>query len=164
MDSAMATPRSEALRQFTILRGDQPKTRPTWNFPESQLLALITGQQTEGKLAVFEQTMVPNGVVPLHINHREDESFYLVEGKYLFEVSGMLDELGPASHVFVPRGIPHRFRCMERGKMLIVCQPAGIESAFDELTSLRPPVEPLTYAAVCQKYGIEVLGPPLPAP
>ena len=39
--------------------------------------ALITGQQTEGKLAVFEQKMAPNGGVPLHINHREDESFCL---------------------------------------------------------------------------------------
>ena len=159
----MATPGSEALRQFAVLRGDQPRTGPTWNFPDSQLVALITGQQTEGKLAVFEQTMAPNGGVPLHINHREDESFYLVEGKYLFEVGGVLDELGPASHVFVPPGVPHRFRCTERGKMLILCQPAGIESALDELTSLTMPIDPVAFATVSQKYGIEVLGPPLPA-
>jgi len=73
----MATYGPGALREFTILRGDQPKTGPTWSFPDSQLVALITGQQTEGKLAVFEQKMAPNGGVPLHINHREDESFCL---------------------------------------------------------------------------------------
>ena len=154
---------SPGSRDFTILRGEQPRTGPAWNFRDSQLVALITGQQTEGKLAVFEQTMAPDGGVPLHNNHREDESFYLVEGRYLFEVGGRLDELGPASHVFVPRGVPHRFRCIERGKMLIVCQPAGIESAFDELTSLPTPIDPGAFATVCRKYGIEVLGPPLPA-
>ena len=95
----MAISGSGALREFTILRGDQPRTGPKWNFPDSELVALVTGQQTEGKLAVFEQTMAANGGVPLHINHREDESFYLVEGKYLFEVGGVLDELGPASHI-----------------------------------------------------------------
>jgi len=47
--------------------------------------------------------------------------------------------------------------------MLIVCQPAGIESAFDELASLAAPVAPEAFAAVCRKYGIEVLGPPLSA-
>src|SRR5215468_8019105 len=127
----MATSGPEALREFTILRGDQAKTGPTWTFPGSRLTALITGQQTHGNLAIFEQRMAFNGAVHLHINHREDESFYLMKGKYLFEVGGVLNELGPASYVFVPHGVPHRFRCVEDGTMLIVCQPAGIEYAFE---------------------------------
>ena len=47
--------------------------------------------------------------------------------------------------------------------MLIVCQPAGIESALAELTRLPTPIDLAAFATVCQKYGIEVLGPPLPA-
>ncbi len=92
-------------------------------------------------------------------------SFHLVVGTYLFEVSGMVNELGPGSHVFVPRGIPHRFQYVgeKAGKMLIICQPAGIELAFDELARIPAPIEPDKFATVCQKYGIEVLGPPLPA-
>jgi len=130
----------------------------------SQITALVSGRQTQGKLVIFEQTMVPNGGVPLHINHREDESFHLLEGTYLFEVSGVVNELGPGSHVFVPRGTPHRFQYVgeKPGKMLIICQPAGIELAFDELASIPAPIEPDKFATVCQKYGIEVLGPPLP--
>ena len=69
----MGTFGGETFRQFTILQGDQPRTGPTWNLPGSQITALITGQQTQGNLAIFEQTMVPNSGVPLHINHREDE-------------------------------------------------------------------------------------------
>jgi mannose-6-phosphate isomerase-like protein (cupin superfamily) len=145
--------------------GPETRTGPTWDLPGSLITALITGRQTQGNLAIFEQTMTLNGAVPLHINHREDESFYLVEGQYLFEVGGILNQLGPGSHVFVPRGIPHRFRYVSEkpGKMLIVCQPAGIESAFDELAGMPAPVELDKFAAVCRKYGIEVLGPPLPA-
>ena len=79
----MATYGPGALREFTILRGDQPKTGPTWSFPDSQLVALITGQQTEGKLAVFEQKMAPNGEVirPNHLSGlpttRPGESIFL---------------------------------------------------------------------------------------
>lgn len=46
--------------------------------------------------------------------------------------------------------------------MLIVCQPAGIESAFDELANIPPPIDLTTFTAVCEKYRIQVLGPPLP--
>jgi quercetin dioxygenase-like cupin family protein len=161
---AMAASSPEAFRQFMIQQGGQPRTEPTWNLPGSQITALVTGQQTQGNLLILEQTMVLNGGVPLHINHREDESFHLVDGTYLFEVAGTLKELGPGSHVFVPRGIAHRFQYVDEkpGKMLIVCQPAGLESAFDELAQLPAPIEPQKFAAVCQKYGIEVLGPPLP--
>jgi quercetin dioxygenase-like cupin family protein len=126
-------------------------------------VGLVTGEQTQGSLAIFEQTMEPGGAVPLHINHREDESFYLLDGKYLFEVSGSLNELGPGSYIFVPRGTPHRFRYVGEtpGKMLIVCQPAGIESAFDELERLPAPVKSEDFASACRKFGVEVLGPPL---
>jgi mannose-6-phosphate isomerase-like protein (cupin superfamily) len=91
----MATSDPEALRQFTILPGGGPRTGPTWKLPGSRLTALITDGQRQGKLAIFEKTMGPNGGVPLHINHREDEWFYVVEGKYLFEISGILNELRP---------------------------------------------------------------------
>ena len=154
----------EALRQFIIKQGGQSRTEPTWSLPGSQITALVTGRQTQGNLLILEQIMVLNGGVPLHINHREDESFHLVEGTFLFEVGGTLKELGPGSHVFVPRGIAHRFQYVAEkpGKMLIICQPAGLESAFDELARIPEPVEPAKFAAVCQKYGVEVLGPPLP--
>lgn len=160
----MATSGPEAFRQFMILQGGKPRTEPTWTLPGSQITLLVAGRQTQGNLVIFEQTMVLNGAVPLHINHREDESFHLVEGKYLFEVGGILNELGPDSHVFVPRGIAHRFQYIgeKPGKMLIICQPAGIESAIEELARIPAPIEPDKFAAVSQKYGIEVLGPPLP--
>ena len=161
---AMANPSVEAPRQFMILQGSQPRTGRTWKLPGSQITELVTGAQTQGNLLILEQSMTLNGSVPLHINHREDEAFHLLEGKYIFEVGGILNELGPGSHIFIPRGTPHRFQYVDEkpGTMLIVCQPAGIESALDELATLPEPVEPDKFAAVCQRYGIEVIGPPLP--
>ena len=160
----MADPGHEAPRQFMVLQGSQPRTGRTWKLPGSQITELVTSLQTQGKLLILEQSMTLNGGVPLHINHREDESFHLLEGKYLFEVGGILNELGPDSHIFIPRGTPHRFQYVEQkpGRMLIICHPAGIESALDELARLSEPVEPSTFATICGKYGIEVLGPPLP--
>jgi quercetin dioxygenase-like cupin family protein len=160
----MTTLGPEALRRFTILNGDQRRNGPVWEIVAgSQVTPLITGLQTQGNLAIFEQTMIPASGVALHINHREDESFYLIEGKYLFEVGGQLVELGSGSFVFVPRGIPHRFLCLgdKPAKMLIICQPAGIESVFEHAATLATPIDPPAFAAIAQKYGIEILGPPL---
>ena len=133
----------EAPRQFMILQGRQPRTGRSWRLSGSQITELVTGLQTQGNLLILEQSMTLNGGVPLHINHREDESFHLLEGRYLFEVGGILNELGPGSHIFIPRGTRHRFLYVDEkpGKMLIICQPAGIESALDELARLPEPVE-----------------------
>jgi mannose-6-phosphate isomerase-like protein (cupin superfamily) len=147
-----------------ILKGDQPRNGPVRSVvPGSHVTGLITGLQTQGSLAIFEQTMIPTSGVGLHINHREDEWFYVMEGAYLFEVDGQLSELGPASFVLVRRGIRHRFLCVgdKPGKMLVVCQPAGIEHAFEEAATLPTPIDPAAFAAVARKYGIEMLGPPL---
>ncbi len=106
----MTTSNPKPLRDFVVLPGDRQRTELTWSLPGSRVTALVTGRQSEGKLAIFEQSMVRNACVHLHINHREDESFYLIEGNYRFEVGGLLHELGPGSHIFIPRGVSHRFQ------------------------------------------------------
>ena len=158
----MTTPHPEAARNVVMAPAKPERSGPIWNpGPGSQVSLLIGGAQSQGNLVILEQTMHRGGGVPLHINHREDEFFYVTEGAYRFEVDGVLTELGAESYVFVPKGIPHRFMCVQDGKMIIVCQPAGIESAFEEADRLPKPIEGKTFVAVAQKYGLEVLGPPL---
>ena len=158
----MTTPHSEAVRKVVTAPAKQARSGPIWNpGPGSQVSLLIGGPQSQGNLVILEQTMLRGSGVPLHINHREDEFFYVTEGTYRFEVDSKLTELGAESYVFVPKGIPHRFMCVHDGKMIIVCQPAGIESAFEEADRLPKPIDAKTFGAVAQKYGIEVLGPPL---
>src|ERR1700712_2689533 len=47
----------------------------------------ISGKDTDGDLAIFEQTgSTPKGGPPLHIHPLQDEMFYVIEGEYLFQV------------------------------------------------------------------------------
>ena len=43
-----------------------------------------TGQATGGLYAVAEIITTPEGLVPLHVHHREDEAFFVLDGEVTF--------------------------------------------------------------------------------
>ncbi|HZG62405.1 MAG TPA: cupin domain-containing protein, partial [Rubrobacteraceae bacterium] len=47
-----------------------------------------TSEKTGGAYSLFEVTTQPGGRVLAHVQHREDESFYVLEGEYEFLVEG----------------------------------------------------------------------------
>ncbi|MFP4124143.1 hypothetical protein [Coleofasciculus sp.] len=42
----------------------------------------ITGEDTDGVYTVLENVSPPQGGPPLHLHHREDEAFYVLEGEF----------------------------------------------------------------------------------
>jgi quercetin dioxygenase-like cupin family protein len=48
---------------------------------------LAVGDETDGKYAMFEAFVSPGGGPPPHVHSREEEAFYVLEGR----VSGSLD-------------------------------------------------------------------------
>jgi mannose-6-phosphate isomerase-like protein (cupin superfamily) len=55
-----------------------------------------------------------------HRHEKEDEFFYLVEGKLLIDFEDRTMELAPGQGVVVPRGASHRPRAPERTLVLMV--------------------------------------------
>jgi mannose-6-phosphate isomerase-like protein (cupin superfamily) len=55
-----------------------------------------------------------------HQHDREDEFFYVVEGKLLIDFKDRTEELGPKQGIVVPRGVQHRPRAPERTLVLMV--------------------------------------------
>src|ERR1700712_3177669 len=49
----------------------------------------------------------PGAGSPLHVHHREDEWFYVIEGSVTFWVGGQVFEAGPGAFVYGPRETPH---------------------------------------------------------
>ena len=65
---------------------------------------------------------------PLHVHHREDEWFYVIEGALAFWVGGEVIEAPAGSFVFGPRDIPHTFIVSSpEARFLLVTEPAGFE-------------------------------------
>ena len=104
----------------------------------------------------------PNGFgPPLHIHHREDEWFYVLEGEITVWVDGTTAVLPAGAFAYGPQDLPHTFVVTgEQGaRFLMVTHPYGFEefvraASGDEI----PSEERLT--AIAAEYGIEFTGPP----
>ena len=60
-----------------------------------------------------------------HKHEREDEFFYVVDGRFLIDLEGRTVELLPRQGFTVPRGVVHRTRAPQRSIVLMVEQ-AGV--------------------------------------
>jgi mannose-6-phosphate isomerase-like protein (cupin superfamily) len=65
-----------------------------------------------------------------HQHDREDEFFYVVEGRFLVDLEDRTVELLPRQGFVVPRGVRHRTRAPERTVILMV-EGAGIVPTGD---------------------------------
>ena len=87
-----------------------------------------TAADTGGQMTIVEVTEHPGAEAPLHVHHREDEGFWILEGEVTFEVGDTIIEASAGDYVFGPRDIPHRFTVGNDGcRMLFILVPGGIE-------------------------------------
>jgi len=63
---------------------------------------------------------VVQGEFHWHKHDREDEFFYVVEGRLLIDLEGRTVELTPQQGFLVPKGVLHRTRAPERTVMLMI--------------------------------------------
>ena len=66
------------------------------------------------------RTGVFEGEFHWHQHEREDEFFFVVEGRLLLDLEGRTVELGPRQGLLVPRGVLHRTRAPVRTVVLMV--------------------------------------------
>jgi quercetin dioxygenase-like cupin family protein len=130
-----------------------------------------SAETTDGRVAVIE-LLAPQGAgSPLHVHHREDEWFYVMEGALTFWVGGEVIEATAGSFVYGPRDVPHTFLVSSpEARYLVVTEPAGFESFMlavgrpaATLTippAAAPPSDPAPLIAAAAECGIEILGPP----
>jgi mannose-6-phosphate isomerase-like protein (cupin superfamily) len=130
---------------------------------------MIPSQWTGGAYTLFEVSTHPGAGPPLHIQHREDESFYVLEGDYEFLAGKETIRVGAGSLLYVPKGNLHAHKNVGEGegRMLVTQTPGGLYEYFFE--EVGKPVddeeEPLVFedqpdvsriVKVAAKYGIEI--------
>ncbi len=129
---------------------------------------LVTGEDTNGKYALWEAVVPPGGGPPPHVHSREEEGFYVLEGEITFTVGGERVVATAGTFANMPVGTPHSFKneSDRPAKMLISVAPAGLERMFFEVgvplaegaTTSPPPTkaEIERLLAVAPGYGIEI--------
>jgi quercetin dioxygenase-like cupin family protein len=140
-------------------------------FLGSHVSIKASAETTAGRVAVIEH-LTPRGLgSPLHVHHREDEWFYVIEGELTLWVGGRVINAPAGSFVYGPRDIPHTYTVSsETARYLLVTEPGDFATFMRTLAEpasevvIPPPAsEPPDVAAltaVAAEYGIEILGPP----
>lgn len=148
----MLTP--EAGERFTIIGGG--------------VRVLLDGESSGGRCCMFECPIPAGDGPPLHRHEREDELFYVLEGRFKFSVDGkeFFGEAG--AFACAPRGSVHAFRNVgsTTGRLLVTCTPAGLEVPFravrdPEPGSAKPSLTPNQVMEIFDRHGITFVGPPL---
>lgn len=123
----------------------------------------VSLKDTNGDLTVFEYTGNEKGGPPLHIHPHQDEIFFIVQGKYLFQVGNDKHTLNAGDTIFLPRTVPHTFaQLTDNGKMFFLFQPSGkMEDFFRAIGNLTAPPTPEQGAEIFTDHDMKVVGPPL---
>ena len=105
-------------------------------FEGMTLKILLTGSETEGLQAVFEDIVEP-GVGPgRHIHHKQDETFIFIEGTFDVDIDGQLYRMSAGDTAFVPKGTIHAWKNVGEGvgRLRYIFSPAlNIEQMFRDL-------------------------------
>jgi quercetin dioxygenase-like cupin family protein len=137
---------------------------------------LLTAGESAGALGVSLVTMPPGVGTPLHRHTHEAEAFYLLEGTLTYRAGEDIHHLEPGSFIYLPLGVPHAFRITgtKPAQFLALTTPGGLMDLYDEVgipaRERRIPgpdgqpmdVEIAKWNVVGPRYGLEVVGPPLP--
>ena len=125
---------------------------------------LATGKDTDGQYFLVEAIVPPGGGPPSHIQTREEEAFYILEGNVTFYDANGETTVGPGTYLNIPKGAKHRFRNNSdlTAKMLFFFVPAGIEELFDDFSQLGDAGSDHAAAIAVlnrlgRKYGVEYI-------
>ena len=131
-----------------------------------------TGKDTGGRYSLVE-VLEPEGTEgPLHVHHREDEGFWILEGELTFQIGEERLRAAAGSFVFGPKGVPHSYRVdVGPARILYILSPSGFEefiyaSSKPAGSLTLPPAaegppsdaEMERLVALARQHGAEILG------
>lgn len=144
------------------------------------LMEVKLGREDAGAgFGVMVVTQPPGIATPLHVHRNEAEAFYVLDGSIAYEGGGEMYELEEGDFLYLPLDVPHRFRIIgdQPARILALMFPAGLSGLYSEVGTPAlerrvpdPPndaevaAEISRWAEVAPRYGLKVLGPPLPPP
>jgi mannose-6-phosphate isomerase-like protein (cupin superfamily) len=148
-----------------------PGDGPAIWFLRNRMTIKATAASTGGAFGLVESLIAPGFSPPLHVHHREDESFWVLEGEVSMRCGDRTFRAAAGSFVFLPRDVPHTFVVEgdTPARMLTLLTPGGGEGVFidggrpAEHEGLPPETPPDIDALkrVSERYGAEIVGPPL---
>jgi mannose-6-phosphate isomerase-like protein (cupin superfamily) len=140
-------------------------------FTTNRITIKASAQDTGGAFALWESFVPPGSSPALHVHHREEETFWVLEGRLTIRCGDETFSAGPGSMAVLPRDVPHTFVAEgdTPAHLLTLATPGGVEGYFvaagrpagdDGLPPAGPPDLDLLQRHSAE-YGLEIVGPPL---
>jgi quercetin dioxygenase-like cupin family protein len=142
-----------------------------WWFVGTLAIVRVPGEAVDDRFALIE-FLFPHGASPPRHTHRQDESYYVVEGALTVAAGEHRFELQAGGTGVVPMGVAHTFRVdSDDARVLVLSTPAGLErmvrdgSVPASAATLPPPATPRPtpdeLERVFAAHGQVNVGPPL---
>lgn len=113
----------------------------------AKMRLIVPEEETGGGFSVAEFHGQEGAWTVPHIHERMEESFYVLDGSFVFTLDTREVTAKQGDFVMVPRGTPHLIRAgAGGGALLAIFTPAGLERMFLELGRL--PAASITDPAV----------------
>lgn len=118
-------------------------------------------ETTKGAFSLIETAETPGLGPPLHVHRDCAESFFVLAGAYAMHLDGREVECPTGSFVYVPAGMVHTFRTLERdSRKLNLYTPAGMVGYFDELAAgIAAGMGDAELDEIAGRYHMDVVGP-----
>jgi quercetin dioxygenase-like cupin family protein len=154
-----------------------PDTGPaTWALG-SLFEQIASGAETGGAFGLSRVTQPAGTATPVHVHTNEAEAFYLLDGTMTYRAGDEDYQLSPGSFIYLPAGVPHAFRVTGEAPVcfLGIVAPGGLMDLYDEVgqpaverrlpgpDGAALPDDVQRWLEAAPRYGIQVIGPPLPA-
>lgn len=152
---------STSIAPFFVAAG----TGPSLQTPTADRVTIKSHSgDTQGFLTVLEFEHQPMSGPALHIHHREDELWWVIEGEFRFRIGDTDFRSSQGDVVFGPRETPHCYQNVgqEPGRVLTICTPAGLERFFEDFAATAPgPLDFEHLKTIGRAHGLDFVGPPL---
>src|SRR5712692_6689494 len=103
--------------------GLETSAQPRW-FIDNLACVHVDGEESGGAYCLVELSAARDSMPPLHVHHRDDETFYVLEGELRLFLSGREIALPAGRAALAPRGIPHTYRVeSDQARWLVVNSP-----------------------------------------
>ncbi len=129
---------------------------------------LATSEETNGAFLLVEFVGEQGKVTPVHIHPGVDETFYVLDGEILLDLSGERRSLSTGGVAVMPRGVPHAFMVTSTEARILTMLTPGLGEDFFRMASEPAPEGsspiPVDFDRIREAAeatgAIEILGPP----
>jgi quercetin dioxygenase-like cupin family protein len=145
------------------------RPEPRW-FIDNLVRIHCGREETGGRSSLIEAEGRHGDMPPLHVHHRDDETFFVLDGTLTLIQPDAEVALQAGSSFRAAKGIPHVYRVDSPvARWLVFNEPGGFDTFVldasvpaerEELPPPGRPQDPEALAAAAARQGTELLGPP----